>query len=215
MGLITASYRWDQCGAIFPKLGQLLQHRRTMNHWKQRCESCKKSFPRQKKLERHVERHNKENCRALSEIESVLQSYQQYVVDETFHVDIVHVQNPHGKGRQKKPYVDISRLLQSKGSVIQIRNNDELCCARAPVTAIARHEQLVFLCKNAVSKKWRRYKLHCLSTRYMYCLKTILTESSTMAKKAVTHLSVLSRWALRRYYKDGRIPKQELLLPEV
>ena len=78
--------------------------------------------------------------RILSEIERVLQSYQQFVVDETFHIDIVHVQNPHGKGNPKKPYVDISRLLQSKGSVLQIRNQDKLCCARAIVTAIARHE---------------------------------------------------------------------------
>lgn len=77
----------------------------------------------------------------LSEIERVLQSYQQFVVDETFIIDIVHVQSPYGKGHPKKPYVDIARLLQSKGSVIQIRNQDDLCCARAIVTTIARHEQ--------------------------------------------------------------------------
>jgi len=77
----------------------------------------------------------------LSEIERVLQSYQQFVVDETFNIDLVHVQNPHGKGHPKQPYVDIAQLLHTKGSVIQIRNNDELCCARFIVTAIARHEQ--------------------------------------------------------------------------
>ena len=32
-------------------------------------------------------------------------------------------------------------MLKSKGSVIQIRNTDEFCCARAIVTAIARIEK--------------------------------------------------------------------------
>jgi len=275
-----ASYQCEQCSASFPKLSQLLQHRRVENHWKHRCESCKKSFSRKDNFERHVLKHNNENnqhcpeClkvfarkdalnehlhqehswprvkrsvenqegggaakrqklaedpskfydikkigerkiekfksmatyykvnikdmevdglpnilktlkqvfqsilndithmipdmdlvrlfidnpeldfpitlefmqrreltvdKILSEIERVLQSYQQFVVDETFNIDLVHVQNPHGKGNPKKPYVDIAKLLHNKGSVIQIRNNDELCCARAIVTAIARH----------------------------------------------------------------------------
>ncbi|WAR06288.1 hypothetical protein MAR_021657 [Mya arenaria] len=34
----------------------------------------------------------------LSEIEDVLQSYQQFVLDETFRIDIVHVKAPYGKG---------------------------------------------------------------------------------------------------------------------
>ena len=46
----------------------------------------------------------------LSEIERVLQSYQQFVVNEAFRIDIVHVQNPHEKGHPKKPYLDIARL---------------------------------------------------------------------------------------------------------
>lgn len=77
----------------------------------------------------------------LSEIERVLQSYQQFVIDKAFRIDIVHVQNPYGKGHQKKLYVDIRNLLHTKGSIIQIKNNDELCCARAIVTAIARIEK--------------------------------------------------------------------------
>ncbi|WAR14681.1 ZN358-like protein [Mya arenaria] len=276
-----ATYSCEECGASFPKLSQLLQHRRTENHWKHKCESCKKSFSRKQNLDRHLLKHNNDNnqhcpeClkvftredalnehlhqehgwlkakrasddqegggaakrqklsvdpasfytiekigekkiekfrstatyykvnindievdglpnilktlkqifqsilehitdvipvtdlvrisidnpeldfpitlefmprhqltvdRILSEIERVLQSYQQFVVDEAFNIDIVHVQNPYGKGHSKKPFVDISRLLKSKGSVIQIRNNDELCCARAIVTAKARVE---------------------------------------------------------------------------
>lgn len=36
--------------------------------------------------------------RILSEIERVLQSFQQFVVDETFRIDIVHVQKPYEMG---------------------------------------------------------------------------------------------------------------------
>ena len=278
-----ATYECQECGASFQKLSQLLQHRRTMNHWKHRCTSCKKSFSRKQTFERHMLKHNNQNNQhcpeclkvftrddahnehlhkehgwpravkhsvnnqegggvakrqklaeepsrhykiakigekkiekfkstatyyevkikdievdglpnilktlkhifrsilhdithmipgtdlvrisidnpeldfpivveimqrssltveiILSEIERVLQSYQQFVVDEAFHIDIIHVQNPYGKGHSKKSYVDLSKLLYSKGSVIQIKNNDQLCCARAIVTAIARIEK--------------------------------------------------------------------------
>jgi hypothetical protein len=77
----------------------------------------------------------------LSEIERVLQSYQQFVVDEAFRIDIVHVHNPSGKGHKQKSFVDLNKMLQNKGSVIQIRNQDEICCARAIITAMARIEK--------------------------------------------------------------------------
>ncbi|WAR29495.1 ZN358-like protein [Mya arenaria] len=241
-------YVCEQCGASFPKLSQLLQHRRTANHWKHKCESCKKSFSRKQNLDRHLLKHNNDNnqhcpeClkvftredalnehmhrehdwprtkrasddqeeatyfkvdikdlevdglpnilktlktvfqsildtiakdiagtdlvrvsldnpeldfpitlefmpryqltadRILAEIERVLQSYQQFVVDESFRIDIVHVQNPYGKGHKQKAYVDLPKSLQSKRCIIQINNKDDLCCARAIITAIARHE---------------------------------------------------------------------------
>lgn len=38
--VFTMAYTCEQCDASFPKLNQLLQHRRAMNHWKHRCESC-------------------------------------------------------------------------------------------------------------------------------------------------------------------------------
>ena len=76
--------------------------------------------------------------RILSEIERVLQSYEQFVLDETFGIEFVHVHLMKASGHKRKPYVDIGRLLDSKRSIIQIRNRDELCCARALVTAMAR-----------------------------------------------------------------------------
>ncbi|WAR07622.1 KRUP-like protein [Mya arenaria] len=79
--------------------------------------------------------------RLLSEIERVLQSYEQFILDETFGLEFVHVHMPTGSGTRGKAFVDISKLLNNKGSVIRIKNADELCCARALVTAIARIEK--------------------------------------------------------------------------
>lgn len=278
------AYQFEECGESYPKLSQLLQHRRVQNHWrKYTCPSCKKSFTRKDNLDRHLRKHvddNNQNCleclkvftredaldnhlhqeqgwepgkrkaedqegggmqkqrkpsdrdpssmytiqkvsdrkiekfkttatyykisvndieekelsnilkilrkllhsilknvtehisssdlvrmsidnpqldfpivlpfmrrseltinRVLSEIERVLQSYEQFVLDETLGLELVHVHMPSGSGSKRKPYVDIKRLLDDKRSVIQIKNNDELCCARAIVTAIARIEK--------------------------------------------------------------------------
>lgn len=53
-------------------------------------------------------RHELEVDKILSEIERVLQSYQPFVVDETFQVDITHVHSLYGKGHKRKPFVDVS-----------------------------------------------------------------------------------------------------------
>ncbi|MCW4344201.1 MAG: hypothetical protein N0E48_12745 [Candidatus Thiodiazotropha endolucinida] len=76
--------------------------------------------------------------RMLSEIERVLQSFEEFVLDQTFGIEFVHVHMVKGSGHKRKPYVDIERLLGDKRSVIQIQNRDNLCCARALVTAMAR-----------------------------------------------------------------------------
>ncbi|XP_060567623.1 zinc finger protein 22-like [Ruditapes philippinarum] len=52
--------------------------------------------------------------RLLSEIERVLQSYEQFVVDETFGIKLVHVAIVKGSGYRMKPTVDITQMLQNK-----------------------------------------------------------------------------------------------------
>lgn len=79
--------------------------------------------------------------RLLSEIERVLQSYEQFVLDETLTIELVHVNSISGSGYKMKPVVDISKMVEKKQSIIQIRNKDELCCARALVTATSRIEK--------------------------------------------------------------------------
>ena len=42
----------------------------------------------------------------------------------------------------KKKYVNLEKFLREKQCIIQIINKDELCCARAIVTAKARLEKI-------------------------------------------------------------------------
>ncbi|CAC5364845.1 unnamed protein product [Mytilus coruscus] len=73
----------------------------------------------------------------LREIEKVLQSYEQFVLDSSLEIEITHVDMPKGSGRKSCKFVDIGRFLKDKKCIIQIQNNDELCCARALITAKA------------------------------------------------------------------------------
>lgn len=79
--------------------------------------------------------------RLLSEIERVLQSHEEFVVDQTLEIEVIHVKLPSGKGNKKKRYVDLEKSLKEKKSFIRINNRDDLCCARAIVTAKARIDE--------------------------------------------------------------------------
>ncbi len=76
--------------------------------------------------------------RLYSQIERVVQSHQEFRLDESVIVDIVHVEMPEGKGKRKRDNIDLESYLESKRSVVRIRNNDDLCLARALVVAIAK-----------------------------------------------------------------------------
>lgn len=76
--------------------------------------------------------------RLLSEIERVLQSYEEFVVDQSLEIEVVLVKLPSGKGHKKKCYVDLEKSLKEKKTFIKIINRDHLCCAKAIVTTKAR-----------------------------------------------------------------------------
>ena len=78
--------------------------------------------------------------RVFSQIERVIQSNRDFRLNDTVVVDIVHVEAPQGSGR-KRTLLDIGEFLHKKRSVITIQNNDDLCLARALVTAIAKIEK--------------------------------------------------------------------------
>ena len=76
----------------------------------------------------------------LAEIQRVLQSYEQFTLDSGLVIDVIHVKLPKGSGRRKRNDADLSSYLHQKRCIIQIINKDDLCAARAIVTAIARLE---------------------------------------------------------------------------
>ena len=80
--------------------------------------------------------------RVFSQIERVIQSNQEFRLNDTVTVDIIHVETPQGSGKSnvKRTTLNIREYLKKKGSVITINNNDNLCLARALVVAVAKIE---------------------------------------------------------------------------
>ena len=80
--------------------------------------------------------------RVFSELERVIQSNQEFRLNDTVTIDINHVKTPQGSGksRVKRTTLNIREYLKSKKSTICINNKDDLCLARALVVSIARIE---------------------------------------------------------------------------
>ena len=76
--------------------------------------------------------------RVFSQIERVIQSNQDFRLNDTVTIDIIHVVAPQGSGRSKRTTLDIREYLKKKKSIITINNNDNLCLARALVVSVAR-----------------------------------------------------------------------------
>ena len=79
--------------------------------------------------------------KVFSQIERVIQSNRDFRLNDTVVVDIIHVEAPQGSGRSKRTILNIKDFLHKKKSVITIRNDDNLCLARALVVAIAKIEK--------------------------------------------------------------------------
>ena len=79
--------------------------------------------------------------RVFSQIERVIQSNRDFRLNDTVVVDIIHVEAPQGSGRSKRTILNIKDFLHKKRSIITIRNDDNLCLARALVVAIAKIEK--------------------------------------------------------------------------
>ena len=81
--------------------------------------------------------------RVFSQIERVIQSNQDFRLNDTVTIDIIHVEAPQGSGksRLKRTTLNIREYLKKKGSVISINNTDNLCLARALAVAVARIEK--------------------------------------------------------------------------
>ena len=79
--------------------------------------------------------------RVYSALERVIQSNQEFRLNDTVIIDINHVLAPVGSGGKKRTTFDIDDYLHEKKSVVRIKNNkDDLCLARALVVARAKKE---------------------------------------------------------------------------
>ena len=78
--------------------------------------------------------------RVYSQLERVIQSNQEFRLNDTVTIDINHVESPVGSGRSKlkRTTYNIDDYLDQKNSVVRIKNNDDLCLARALAVGIAK-----------------------------------------------------------------------------
>ena len=80
--------------------------------------------------------------RVFSQIERVIQSNQEFRLNDTVTIDINHVKTPEGRGKSglKRTTLNIRDYLKEKKSIIRINNTDDFCLARALAVSIARIE---------------------------------------------------------------------------
>ena len=80
--------------------------------------------------------------RIFSQIERVIQSNQEFRLNDTVTIDINHVKTPEGRGKNglKRTTLNIRDYLKEKKSLIRINNTDDFCLARALAVSIARIE---------------------------------------------------------------------------
>ncbi|KAJ8018754.1 hypothetical protein HOLleu_43077 [Holothuria leucospilota] len=97
-----------------------------------------------------VRRHDLNVERIMSHIEKILQSHEEIILDKGLRLNFIHLKMLCGGGHISKrggkgirnPGIDLVKFLKQKRSIIRIPSTeDQLCCAKAIVTATARKEQ--------------------------------------------------------------------------
>ena len=79
--------------------------------------------------------------KVLSNVEKVVQSNEDFRLNDTVTINIIHVEMPRGSGGVKRTTLNIRDHLKKKKSIITINNKDNLCLARALAVSIARIEK--------------------------------------------------------------------------
>jgi hypothetical protein len=77
----------------------------------------------------------------LAAVERVVQSNTQFTLDESVNINVVHMEMPHGGARKRRDVINLQSYLNKKGCIVQIKNKDELCCARAIIVAKAKFDK--------------------------------------------------------------------------
>ena len=81
--------------------------------------------------------------KVLSHVEKVIQSNEEFRLNDTVTINIIRVETPQGSGksRVKRNIVNIREYLKKKESVVTINNKDDFCLARALAVGIAKIEK--------------------------------------------------------------------------
>ncbi|CAB4032171.1 Hypothetical predicted protein [Paramuricea clavata] len=76
--------------------------------------------------------------RLTSDIAPHDQSNDQFTLDDSVSVNVVHVEMSNGAGRKRRDVVNLESYLTKKRGIVQVKNKDDLCCARQIVVAKAK-----------------------------------------------------------------------------
>ena len=77
--------------------------------------------------------------RVLEMMSAILNSNESFRLDDSFHLEISVVETPaRGSGRMSLKNKSLESMIRRKKSIVEIKNNDQLCAARALVTAKAK-----------------------------------------------------------------------------
>ena len=76
--------------------------------------------------------------RILAEFQRVIQSNQEFRLNDTVDVNVIHVSMPSGGKGSKRSEINLEKHLEKKRSIVRIQNDDDLCMARALVVAKAK-----------------------------------------------------------------------------
>ena len=79
--------------------------------------------------------------KVFSQVEKVVQSNEEFRLNDAVNIDILRVEMPQGSGRNRRTTYDLREYLKKKQSVICINNKDDYCLARALAVSIARIEK--------------------------------------------------------------------------
>ena len=78
--------------------------------------------------------------RFLAAVEKVVQSNDQFTLDDSLNVNVIHVEMPQGSGRKRRDVINLEVYLTKKDCIVQI-NMCNMCCARAIVVAKAKYDK--------------------------------------------------------------------------
>ena len=76
--------------------------------------------------------------RIFAEIERVIQSNDTFSLDDSITVNIIHVEMPNGGTGKKRKIANIDKYLTNKRAIVRIKNNDDICLARAIILSKAK-----------------------------------------------------------------------------